>query len=385
MVATKKTMPSIALFFGNDVYWVSATAKERLAQLVPAENQAFGLDTVDGVVESGGAAAQCVRRCLESLDTPAFMGSDKVVWLRNATFLGASGRATRGEDIKTALEKLTALLKKGLLKGVYFLVTSPDVDKRSAFYKACEKLGEAREFAIAEKGYQIDQQAGAIIQSALADAGLTADGDVVAAMAEREGCDTQAIRNEVEKLKMYAGDRKRITVEDVEAVVSSIRGNQTWDLADAVAERKLGKALEILNRLLYQKTFPPLIMSVLEGRFREFLVYREAQERGWVRTPAKFEKTSPWSGCPEEAAALVTEILGKDPRTMPGFVVGIRFRQAMGFTKPEILRIQRMLLDAHRQLLTTGTDDQWLLELMLIKMLRRPSGVVSRGAADHSP
>jgi DNA polymerase III subunit delta len=304
------------------------------------------------------------------------MGGDKVVWLKNASFLGMSGKATRGEEVKACLERLTNLIKKGIMPGVSLLVTAPDVDKRSAFYKACEKAGEAKEFSVTEKAYQIDQQAVAIVQAALKDAGLTGSAGAVEALVEREGCDTQQIRNEVEKLRNYLGDRKEVTREDIEAVVCSVRGSQAWDLADAVVERKLVKALQVLNRLLYQKTSPLYIMSIMEGRFREFLVYREAMERGWLRTSSgSYGRTNAsWEGIPEEAAALVGEILGKDPHTIPSFIAGMRAQQAMVFSKPAIMKIQKRLMEAHRLLLTTPTEPQWILEMLLIRILgRRPA------------
>ncbi len=375
MATGKKNTAPLTLVFGNDSYWVEAAAKEYLDQRVPESQRVFGLDTIDGMVESGGAASLALRKCLESLDTPAFMGGEKVVWLKNASFLAASGRATRGEEVKGCLERLTALIKKGLMPGVFFLITAPGLDKRSAFYKACEKAGELREFAITDKSYQVDEQAAGIIGKALADAGLTADSDVVVALAQREGCDTRQIRNEVEKLSLYAGERRRITVADVEAVVCAVRGSQPWDLADAVLGRDLGKALQVLSRLLFQKTNSVFLVTVLEGRFRELLAYREALDRGWLRPPPAYGRGGGgWDGMPEEAATLMTGILGKDPRALPGFVTGIRAKQAMVFSKPAIRRIQKRLLEAHRLMVTSPTDPQWILELLLIRILgRRPA------------
>ncbi len=383
MAATKKDAANVSLFYGNDSYWVTTSARDYLTLRVPEERQVFGLDTIDGLVESPSAATLAIRKCLEALDTPSFMGGDKVVWLKNASFLGASGKATRGDEVKACLQRLTDLVKKGIMPGVSFLVTAPDMDKRSAFFKACEKTGEAKEFSVTEKAYQVDQQAVAIVQAALKDAGLTGAAGAVEALVEREGCDTQQIRNEVEKLRNYLGDRKEVTRDDIEAVVSSVRGSQAWDLADAVVERKLVKALQVLNRLLYQKTSPLYIMSILEGRFREFLVYREAMERGWLRTSkgSYGRMNASWEGIPEEAAALVGEILGKDPRALPAFLTGMRAQQAMVFSKPAILKIQSRLMESHRLLLTTSTEPQWILEMLLIRILgRRPAATSAKSA-----
>jgi DNA polymerase-3 subunit delta len=369
MAAPKKAAPAVLVCFGNDTYWVETTAREYVDALVPEENRVFGLDTLDGLVESGGAAAQVLRTCMGSLDTPPFLGGAKVVWLKNASFLGASGRAVRGQEMKDCLDRLTAMVKKGLLPGVNFLVSAAAVDKRSAFFKACEKAGAIREFSVTEKSYEIDQQAAEIIQLALKDAGLTGGEDVVTALAEREGCDTLQIRNEVEKLRVYLGDRKKVTLDDVEAVVCSVRGNQPWDLADAVCQRDLVKALRVLNRLLYQKVAGVYIMALLEGRFKEFLVYREAMDRGWLRA-GNAGRGSPWE-LPEETAKQLALILGKDPRTVPGFIMNQRVKQAQAFKKVEILRIQKRLLEAHRMLLTGVADEQWVIEMLLIRILRR--------------
>jgi DNA polymerase III delta subunit len=175
----------------------------------------------------------------------------------------------------------------------------------------------------------------------------------------------------VEKLRVYLGDRKKLELADVEELVCPIRGSQPWDLADAMAQRDLVKSLRVLNRLLDQKTAGVYIMAILEARFKEFLVYREAMDRGWLRTGGA-GRASPWE-LPEEMALQVGQILGKDPRTLPGFIVNQRVRQASAFKKNEILRIQRRLLEAHRMLVTGVAEEQWVLEMMLIRILRRPA------------
>ena len=76
---------------------------------------------------------------------------------------------------------------------------------------------------------------------------------------------------------------------------------------------------------------------------------------------------------PEETAVQLTAILGKDPRTVPGFIMNQRVRQAQAFKKSEILRIQKRLLESHRMMVTGAADEQWILEMTLIRILRRPA------------
>ena len=387
MATTAKAAPPVSLFFGNDGYGVTALAKERLAALVPESDRAFGLDPVDGAVESVSAAAQAVRRCLESLDTPSFLGGAKVVWLKQASFLGGTGRAARGADVKRWLERLTDRIRKGLAPGVHFLVTAPEVDKRSAFYKACAKAGDVRECAVTEKSYQVDREAGPLIQAALKEAGMSADAPAVAALVERVGCDPQQIRNEVEKLSLYRGPAARITRADVETLVPPLRDAQPWDLAEALADRNLARCLRVLDRLFVQKSPAPQILAILENQFRELLVYREFLDRGWLRPVAGYGRGSPWDAAPESAAALAAQLFKRDPRTQPGFLANLRCQRAAQFTKAEILQIRKRLLEADRQIKTTGTDPQRLLELMLIRILGAPRepGARPAGSAGRRP
>jgi DNA polymerase III subunit delta len=97
------------------------------------------------------------------------------------------------------------------------------------------------------------------------------------------GGELASIHTEVEKLSAYAGDRKKITREDVDLLVISSQKYEVWDLADMLAERKAAQALEFLDSLLREGEAAVALLGGLAWMYRKLL---EAQElppgtNGW--------------------------------------------------------------------------------------------------------
>lgn len=83
------------------------------------------------------------------------------------------------------------------------------------------------------------------------------------------------IRVEVEKLALYALDRKRITVEDVEALVVSAKKFTVWQLADMLVTRRRDAALKFLDNLLREGEEPAGIVGALSWMYRKLIEARE--------------------------------------------------------------------------------------------------------------
>ncbi len=365
-------IPATALYFGSDHYWVNRRAEERLSSWGITDSTSLQLEVVDGRVETAAAAVQAIRKCCEALQTPSFFGGEKTIWLKNATFLGSSSRVGSGRDVQNWMEKLVGILRKGLPTGVRFLATAEGVEKRTAFYKAMEKLGEAVAFEVPEKSWEIERKAPLAIQRALQEMGLDTGPEVIETMVAMLGADTGRIRQEVQKLDLYVGKRRRITRDDIFAIVTCSRGGEAWDLADAAAERQLDRALALLDNLLAQRVSPIWIMLVLEGRFRELAFYREVLNRGWLGKgdwTARRGAESPLNDLPEDAKQAARAVLGRDPSEILPYVVGIRLRQAKRFTAEELTQAREVWLDAHRRLVTSSLNPQWVLETALIRVL----------------
>src|SRR6266513_2181125 len=110
---TKEATGGIHAVVGSDEAEVKRTAAELATKLTPAEAGDFGLEVIDGAADNVEQATARIRSTIEALQTLPFFGGAKLVWLKNANFLGDNpiGRAA---SVQFALEELAAALDGGL-------------------------------------------------------------------------------------------------------------------------------------------------------------------------------------------------------------------------------------------------------------------------------
>lgn len=81
------------------------------------------------------------------------------------------------------------------------------------------------------------------------------------------GASLRDISNEIEKIITFVQDKKRITAEDVMALVGASRNYNVFELQKAVGERALTKALDIVHNMLRGERQELLIISMLTRYF----------------------------------------------------------------------------------------------------------------------
>ncbi len=369
------------LIYGGDDYLVSAKARDIIDRLLTPDERTLSLETIDGAAETIDVALEALGQCLQAVMTLGFLGSRKVVWFKDVTFL-ADNRTGRSEAVKARLGQLTDAIKAGLPDGTTLVVTAPAVDKRYAFFKACKSTGEITEFAVSDKAYLNEKEADQRLRELASKAGLRMDDDVRSAFLARVGTETRAIANELEKLAVYAGDRAEIALADIEAVTSAAREAVAWDLADAVGGRNLRRALSLLRQLRFQRVSPIALIAGLESRVRDLIVYREGLDKGWLRAGGdhRGRPSAAWGGVPPEVETAFGEHFGRDPRSAHPYRVRVLAGQARRFSMRELRTCLRAVTRAHEKLVSSSVPPEIILELLLISMLgkRRKKAVVTK-------
>ena len=94
---------------------------------------------------------------------------------------------------------------------------------------------------------------------------------------------TRIASMELDKLALYRGEAP-ISPDDVRALVSEAVPGSVWAFTDAVAERRVERALDALDRLL-ETTPEPVLLAVLHRRIRE-LIETGDRLRSGERLPA---------------------------------------------------------------------------------------------------
>ena len=82
------------------------------------------------------------------------------------------------------------------------------------------------------------------------------------------GSEMGLLDQEIAKLAIYVGERKKIDPSDVDRLVGNNRTESTWKIFDALAESRAAEALAILDRALEQGEEPLKIMGAFSMQLR---------------------------------------------------------------------------------------------------------------------
>jgi len=101
------------------------------------------------------------------------------------------------------------------------------------------------------------------------------------------GADTRQLRNELEKIDLYLGEKREIDSELVRNLVAKTATGVIWELGNAIAKRQLSRALALLDQLLFQGETPiGILYAAIIPTVRNLLVTKEILETYDVRPPA---------------------------------------------------------------------------------------------------
>ena len=367
-VAKAKTS-QIHFLTGTDEAAVRKAASALARELAPGAD-VFGLETIDGAVDSVDAAAKSVQETMQSLLTLPFLGGSKLVWLRNASFL-ADSVAGRSESVLAALEKLCGVLNSGLPKGVSFLLSAPLADKRRAVFKSLSRLAETHIKDLPNLGFRGDEEA--LVEWTTArvrERGLQLDSDAVEILAARVGLDTLQLESELEKLDTAFGNARPVSGNDVRILVPQTREGGIFDLSEAIGRRDLSLALETLDQLLRQdERGIGILLAAVVPTVRNLLLVKDLLARHRLPAPSQPQF---FAGALKRLPADDTSHLPrKKDGTISAYLLGIAAINAAHYSLAELEEGFAACAAANQQLLSGSLTDEVVLARLLTQVLSR--------------
>ena len=117
------------------------------------------------------------------------------------------------------------------------------------------------------------------------------------------GADGRQLRNELEKIDLYLGEQRTVTVEVVRALVAKSTSGVIWELGTCLSKRQLGESLALLEQLIFQGETPiGILYAAIIPTVRNLLVTKDLLVRHRIRPPqAPFHFNSILSKLPEHA------------------------------------------------------------------------------------
>ncbi|MEP6686598.1 MAG: DNA polymerase III subunit delta [Verrucomicrobiota bacterium] len=383
---------------GSDESEIKRAAAELATKLTPADAGDFGLEIIDGAADNADQAASRIRSAIEALQTIPFFGTGKLVWLKNANFLG-DNILGRSASVQEALEELAAVLATDLGPEVKFLLSAPDVDKRRSFYKTLSKHAETQvidRLDASRTGWE--EAASDLVQRSARQRRLQFDEEALELFVLLTGGDTRQITNELEKIDLYLGRSTgfqsvgkagvspasaaarmaavptaetavpRITVEQVRALVPLSRAGVIFELGNALAAGDLDRALKLVRELLDQgESAIGILLVAIVPTIRNLLLAKDLMQRHRLARPAApFSFISALNRLPESASDHLPR---KKDGNINGYALGIAAQHAHRFEIPQLIAGLEACLQGNVQLVTSQLDHELILTEIVVKLL----------------
>jgi DNA polymerase-3 subunit delta len=261
-LAKGQPMPGI-LLLGAESYLRDLCRKAIIEAVVPENAREWGVARCDASEEEPSSI-------LALAATPSLLAPRQVVFVR-----GVEAWEKLGEKARDALlADLAAYFARPSASSMLVL-EAESLDQRLKLWKLLSEEVLVVGLELPEEPEARARAAGAILMQMAKDAGVTLEKDAAEELTELAGADLAAARTEISKLATYAGERKRITREDVEALVVSGRKYSVWELAEVFASRETARAMTFLESLLREGEQPVQIVGAMAWMCRKLL---EAQD-----------------------------------------------------------------------------------------------------------
>jgi len=378
----KSITVNIHAVVGSDEAEVKRVAAELAQKLAPAAAGDFGSEVIDGAADNAEQALARVRSTIEALQTLPFFSGAKLVWLKNANFLG-DNQPGRAASVQSALEELAAVITSDLPDGVTFLLSAIDVDKRRSFYKSLAKRAELQIFDRLDSsrgGWE--EEATEIVNTRAKKRELQFNNEALALFVLLTGGDTRQIENELDKIDIFLGDRgpgfrsgrrsetglPRVTADLVRELVPLSREGVIFELGNALAECDLKRALLLVRRLLDQgESAIGILLVAILPTVRNLLLAKDLMDRHRLpRTDAPFQFISALNRLP---ASATEHLPRKKDGSIAAYALGIAAQNAHRFETKQLVKGMAACLEANIRLVSTQLDDELVLTELVVKLL----------------
>jgi DNA polymerase III subunit delta len=359
------------LVCGEDEFAVSQRAKQ-LYQQWTTELGGMDHEIIDASAANSGEALRALAKLREALQTLPFFGSGKAIWFQSCNFLGDE-RTGGAQAVSETLTEVAKELKEFSWNNVRLLITAGKVDKRKTFFKTVEKIGVVQQFAawsVDDKNWAAEAEITA--QRALRTRQKNISEEALAELINCAGINARLLNNEIEKLSVYVGDRPRIEVEDVTAIVTRNKQARAFALGDALGDRDLPRVLRTLDEELWglqfdkQKSEIGLLYGLIT-KVRVMLFLKEMLREGWLKPDGDYNRfktqleRAPADSLPDDKRF--------NPLAMNPYVLFKALPHARRYSTAELVRAMDLLLECNQRLIFSNLDGALLLQQTLVQIV----------------
>ncbi|OGH98022.1 MAG: DNA polymerase III subunit delta [Candidatus Margulisbacteria bacterium GWF2_38_17] len=264
-----KNIPLLSVLYGEEDFLIDKHIQDIITTVLPAESRALGLE----VYENESATITNIINACQSL---GMFATTKVVVVKNFYLLKntkTESEPSKNEEFEIA--NLKAVLRNLSSDTYLIFVVYGNVDNRKKFVKHLKELSEFSEYKpfaswegekvvnwvnnwVKKNGKEIEETAAFRLHTIV-------------------GENLRLLDNEIQKLITFIGKNDRITVTDVDTVVSSAGAN-SFQLLDCLVEGKTALSMELISKILYHGEEPIKLLGLIVSHFRGLLMIKSLYE-----------------------------------------------------------------------------------------------------------
>jgi DNA polymerase-3 subunit delta len=341
---------------GDDVFLYERCRRAVLDALVPADLRDFCLSEID-------LAETNIFEALDRAQTPSLMAPFQVLFIRNLKQL-----YTRGAK-KEEFAALEAYFRSPNPQALVLFVADHlripsdprrmDLQDKDRYERIRETLGDWCGLVELARVDEVDALKWMAAEAKRRE--VVFEQDAARELADALGADMMLIASEMEKLVLYAGAKRHVTLGDVETMVLAAKQRSLYELTDAISAKDRARALSLLHGLLNasdggeDSAIGHLYM--LARTFRQMLVILEKNVRD---------------------SRAIWQALWQGFR-MPPFAAEDVIRQARRYkSRRELTRALRLIARADLELRSQPPDKRLVLERLVLELASEPkAGVVA--------
>ena len=340
---------------GDDVFLYERCRRAVLDTLVPVDLRDFCLSDID-------LAETNIFEALDRAQTPSLMAPFQVLFIRNLKALYTRG--AKKEEFAAIEAYFRSPNPQALVIFVADHLRIPsdprrmDMQDKDRYERIRETLGDW--CGIVELARVDEADALKWIAAEAKRREVVVDQDAARELADALGADMMLIASEMEKLVLYAGAKRHVTLGDVETMVLAAKQRSLYELTDAISAKDRARALSLLHGLLNasdggeDSAIGHLYM--LARTFRQMLVILEKNVRD---------------------SRAIWQALWQGFR-MPPFAAEDVIRQARRYkSRRELTRALRLIARADLELRSQPPDKRLVLERLVLELASEPKAAVA--------
>jgi DNA polymerase III subunit delta len=335
----KQAPAPVYLFLGPEIWHRDRCRRALLARALGDGDREQGLTRHD-------LDSVSLTEVLDDARSFSLFAPDRVIWVTSAESALPRGRA--GAEDATAAGELADYLKNPVpgttlvFDAARYEFDGEDkakLERVAKFYGAIADQVEFRPFTA--------ESARRVAQDLARERGLRIGVSELGLLVEALGADASRIAGEIEKLALYVGTQRPVTVDDIAALVPNAQATTIFELVKALGRGDRKRSLDTLDILLREGEYLPLALSFLATQFRLALVAHEAGLRNAQQILSWFtsQGVRMWRDRAEQVAATVA-----------------------AFSKPRLERSIARLFEADRALRDARPDDRVVMEELVLNL-----------------